>query len=330
MKAGSRQKAAGRLRGDTATRGAGVPRILSSCLSKPVSPCLRILCLLLLTAHCSLLTAHGQFSQTQGNSPLYSARPYQARAPSGLPKALNGVGIDQKLNEQLPLDLMFTDEKGERVKLGQYFGKKPVVLSLVYYQCPMLCNQVLNGMVSAFKVMAFKPGEEFEVVTISFDPRETATLAAAKKNTYVNYLPEAKRASAANGWHFLTADEASIKQITESIGFRYHFDEATNQFAHASGIYVSTPQGKLARYFYGIEYAPRDLRLGLIEAADNKIGTVADQLLLYCFHYDPATGTYAARRIMGAMRVGGVLTVLVIVGMLFALRRRGQGKAQEV
>jgi protein SCO1/2 len=276
--------------------------------------------ILLLTAFC--VPAFGQFSQTQGNSPLYSTRPYAARAPSGLPKALNGVGIDQKLNEQLPLDLVLTDENGKSVKLGDYFGKKPVVLSLVYYQCPMLCNQILNGMVTAFKVMAFKPGEEFEVVTVSFDPRETPALAAAKKNTYVNYLPEARRSGAAAGWHFLTGDEASIKRLTEAVGFRYHWDEATNQFAHASAIYLTTPEGKLARYFYGIEYAPRDLRLGLIEAADNKIGTPVDQLLLYCFHYDPATGKYGAR-VMNLMRVGGVATLLGVVVMLFALRRRG-------
>jgi protein SCO1/2 len=239
-----------------------------------------------------------------------------------LPKALKGVGIDQKLNEQLPLDLVFKNEKGENVKLGDYFGKKPVVLSLVYYQCPMLCNQVLNGMVTAFKVMAFKPGEEFEVVTVSFDPRETAALAAAKKDTYVNYLPEASRARAAEGWHFLTGDEESIRRITDAVGFRYHYDEPTNQFAHASAIYVTTPQGKLARYFYGIEYAPRDLRLGLIEAADNKIGSPDDQLLLYCFHYDPATGKSGAV-VMNMMRVGGIVTLVGLVGMLLVLRRRG-------
>jgi protein SCO1/2 len=274
---------------------------------------------LLLSAFC--LPATAQFSQTQGNSPFYSSRPYEARAPSGLPKALNGVGIDQKLNEQLPLDLVFRDESGASVKLGDYFGKKPVVLSLVYYQCPMLCNQVLNGMVTAFKVMNFKPGQEFEVVTVSFDPRETAALAAAKKNTYVNYLPEDRRSGAAGGWHFLTGDEASIKRLTEAVGFRYHWDEATNQFVHASAIYVTTPPGKLARYFYGIEYAPRDLRLGLIEAADNKIGSPVDQLLLYCYHYDPATGKYGAR-VMNIMRVGGVITVIAIFALLLTLRRR--------
>ncbi len=277
---------------------------------------------LLLTAHCSLLTVSAQFTQPQGNSPLYSSRPYERRAPNGLPKALNGVGIDQKLNEQLPLDLVFHDENGKDVKLGDYFGKKPVLLSLVYYQCPMLCNQVLNGMVTAFKVMAFKPGEEFEVVTVSFDPRETPELAAAKKKTYIDYLPEPKRSGAASGWHFLTGDEASIKRITDAVGFRYHFDEATNQFAHASGVFVTTPQGKLARYFYGIEYAPRDLRLGLIEAAENRIGSPVDQLLLYCFHYDPETGKYGAA-VMNLMRMGGVVTVLAIVGLLLVLRRRG-------
>jgi protein SCO1/2 len=258
----------------------------------------------------------------KADSPLYSSRPYEAQAPVGLPSALTGVGIDQKLNEQLPLDLVFRNENGEEVKLGSYFGKKPVVLSLVYYQCPMLCNQVLNGMVTAFKVMNFKAGDEFDVVTISFDPRETPALAAAKKKTYVDYLPEAKRGSAANGWHFLTGDEANIKRITDAVGFRYHWDKATEQFAHASGVFVATPQGRLSRYFYGIEYAPRDLRLGLIEAADNKIGSPVDQLLLYCFHYDPATGKYGAA-VMNLMRIAGAVTVIGIVGLLLALRRRG-------
>jgi protein SCO1/2 len=282
---------------------------------------------LLLTAFCLLPSAQAQFTQPQGNSPLYSSRPYEARAPSGLPKALNNVGIDQKLNDQLPLDLVFKNENGESVKLGDYFGKKPVVLSLVYYQCPMLCNQVLNGMVTAFKVMSFQPGQEFEVVTVSFDPRETTALAAAKKSTYVNYLPETKRSRVAAGWHFLTGDEANIKRLTDAVGFRYHYDEATNQFAHASAIFVTTPQGKLARYFYGIEYAPRDLRLGLIEAADNKIGSPVDQLLLYCFHYDPATGKYGAV-VMNMMRAGGVVTLIAMVGMFLLFRRRGQARSQ--
>ncbi len=274
---------------------------------------------LLLTAHCTLHTAQAQVPQ--GNSPLYSARPYEPRAPSGLPKALNNVGIDQKLNEQLPLDLEFKNEKGETVKLGDYFGKKPVMLSLVYYECPMLCNQVLNGMVTAFRVMSFTPGNEFDVVTISFDPRETPAVAAAKKKNYVEHLPKAKRAHADAGWHFLTADEESIRRITESVGFRYHWDDATNQFAHASAVYVATSQGKLARYFYGIEYAPRDLRLGLIEAADNRIGSPMDQLMLYCFHYDPATGKYGAV-VFRMMQIGGILTLVAMAGLFVAMRRR--------
>ena len=276
---------------------------------------LAVFCLLLLPP------APVQGQVPKGNSPLYSARPYEPRAPSGLPKALNGVGIDQKLNEQLPLDLELTNENGETVKLGDYFGKKPVMLSLVYYECPMLCNQVLNGMVTAFRLMSFTPGNEFEVVTVSFDPRETPALATAKKKNYVEHLPQAKRANAYAGWHFLTGNEDSIRKITDAIGFRYHWDEATSQFAHASGVYVATPQGKLARYFYGIEYAPRDLRLGLVEAADNRIGSPMDQLLLYCYHYDPKTGKYGAV-VMRIMQVGGVATLLAIAGMFVVMRRR--------
>jgi protein SCO1/2 len=283
--------------------------------------CLIILCLV---APGSLVA---QFGAPKGSSPLYNSRPYTPSAPTGLPKALDEVGIDQKLNEQLPLDLSFRNEKGETVKLGQYFGKKPVVMALVYYECPMLCNQMLNGMISAFRVMAFKPGEEFDVVTVSFDPRETPANAAAKKKTYIDYLPEAKRASAANGWHFLTGDAANIDAITKAIGFRYNFDEATNQFAHASAIYVATPHGRLARYFYGIEYAPRDLRLGLIEASENKIGSPMDQLMLYCYHYDPATGRYGAA-VINLIRAGGVVTLIAIAALLLTLRRRGSHQHQ--
>lgn len=271
---------------------------------------------------CALPTVLAQMGVPKGGSPLYNPRPYTPSVPTGLPRALDNIGIDQKLNEQLPLDLVFKNEQGADVKLRDYFGKKPVVLSLVYYECPMLCNQVLNGMISAFRVMAFKPGEEFDVVTVSFDSRETPAAAARKKKTYIDYLPQAKRAGAATGWHFLTGDEASIRALTEAIGFRYRFDSSTNQFAHASAIYVATPEGKLARYFYGIEYAPRDLRLGLIEASENKIGSPMDQLMLYCYHYDPATGTYGAA-VINLIRLGGVLTIIGIVALLLVLRRRG-------
>lgn len=289
---------------------------------QPAHWSLLLLILIFIISHFSSLTVSAQMGVPKGGSPLYNSRPYNPPAPSGLPKALNDVGIDQKLNEQLPLDLEFRNESGETVKLESYFGNKPVVLSLVFYECPMLCNQVLNGMVGAFRVMSFRPGKEFEVITVSFDSRETPTLAAAKKSTYVAYLPEEKRADAASGWHFLTGDETNIKRLINAIGFRYHFDEETNQFAHASAIYVATPQGKLARYFYGIEYAPRDLRLGMIEASENKIGSPVDQLLLYCYHYDPATGKYGAV-VMNMIRLGGVATVVAMLTLLLLLRRWG-------
>jgi len=289
------------------------PRRLVSFILR--SPFLPVAFGLLLTAYCSLPTAHAQVGGPGPSSPLYGARPETGKVSTGLPPALQKVGIDQKLNEHLPLDAVFKDENGNEVKLAQYFGKRPVVLSLVYYSCPMLCNQVLNGMVGTFKGLSFKPGEEFEVVTISFDSRETPALAAAKKKTYVAYFPEAKRATIESGWHFLTGDEANIRRVTEAVGFRYNFDVATNQFAHASGIMVLTPEGKLARYFYGIEYSPKDLRLGLVEASANKIGSPVDQLLLYCFHYDPATGKYGAV-VMNMVRLGGIVTVVGLVGLI--------------
>jgi protein SCO1 len=255
------------------------------------------------------------------SSPLYGARPESGSPSTGLPTALRDVRIEQKLDQQLPLDLIFRDEAGQQVKLGQYFGKKPVVLAFVYYDCPMLCTQVLNGMVTSFRVLPFQMGNEYEVVTVSFDPRETSALATAKKKIYVNYLPEKMRANASNGWHFLTGDEASIAQLTEAAGFHYRWDETTKQFAHASAIMLTTPQGKLSRYFYGIEYPARDLRLGLIESSANKIGSPVDQLLLYCYHYDPATGKYGAA-VMKVMRIAGVITMLGIVAMLLLLKAR--------
>jgi protein SCO1/2 len=284
---------------------------------------------MLLTCCCLLLFTSPAFAQMvpRQNSPLYGGRPENGPVASGLPKALQNVGIDQKLNEQLPLDLMLRDENGQSVTLGQYFGKRPVVLSLVYYNCPMLCTQVLNGMISSFKALSFLPGQDYEVVTVSFDSRETPALAAAKKTVYVNYLPEAKRAAAVNGWHFLTGDEAAIKRLTDAVGFRYQWDEATNQFAHASGIMVLTPEGRLAQYYYGIEYSAKDLRLGLVEASAHKIGTPVDQLLLYCYHYDPATGSYQAR-VLNLVRLAGVLTIIGIIVLILVLRRRGNQRVQ--
>lgn len=262
------------------------------------------------------------------SSPLYGARPANGNPSTGLPPALQDVRIDQKLDQQLPLDLVFRDENGQEVKLGQYFGHKPVVLAFVYYDCPMLCTQVLNGMVTSFRVLPFQMGKEFDVVTISFDPRETPELAQKKKKIYVDYLPEKMRAGATNGWHFLTGDQANIEKITDAAGFRYRWDEKTQQFAHASAVMVTTPHGKLSRYYYGIEYPARDLRLGLIESSANKIGSPVDQLLLYCYHYDPATGKYGAV-VMNIMRVAGVITLLGIAAMLLLLKARNTGGATQ-
>ena len=260
------------------------------------------------------------------SSPLYGARPETGSVSTGLPAPLRDVKLEQKLNQQLPLDLTFHDESGNEVKLGQFFGHKPVVLAFVYYDCPMLCTQVLNGMVTSFRVLPFEIGKEYDVVTISFDPRETPALAQKKKAIYVNFLPEKMRADATNGWHFLTGDEANVQKITEAAGFYYRYDEKTKQFAHASGIMLATSEGKLSRYYYGIEYPARDLRLGLIETSQNKIGSPVDQLLLYCYHYDPATGKYGAV-VMNIMRIAGVITMIGIAALLLLLKARNTNVA---
>jgi protein SCO1/2 len=254
------------------------------------------------------------------NSPLYGGAPESGNSSVGLPPVLKKVGIDQKLNQPVPLDAVFKDEQGRDVTLGQFFHGKPVVLSLVYYSCPMLCNQILNGMMGSFRQISFNAGDQFEVVTVSFDPKETPALAAQKKATYIKAY---NRPSGDAGWHFLTGDEANIKRLTEAVGFRYLWDEQTKQFAHASGIMIVTPEGKLARYFYGVEYPSRDLRLGLVEASENKIGTPVDTLMLYCYHYDPATGKYGAV-VMNIIRVAGVITLIVMAALFFVLRRIGR------
>jgi protein SCO1/2 len=238
---------------------------------------------------------------------------------TGLPPALLNVGIDQKLNASVPLDATFRDETGRTLRLGEYFqGRKPVILSLVFYECPMLCNQVLNGLTATMKVMPLKLGEDFDVLTVSFDPRETSELAARKKESYVQRL---QRPGTSAGWHFLTGDEANIKRLTEAVGFRYGYDARTNQFAHASGIMLLTPEGKVSHYFYGVEYGPKDVRLGLVEASAGRIGSPVDQLLLYCYHYDPATGKYAW--VINIYRWGGAITVAGMIALLLMLRRRG-------
>ena len=239
-------------------------------------------------------------------------------AASAKPGILGRIGIDQRLNHQVPLDIPFVDENGRDVRLGDYFGKRPVVLALVYYECPMLCTQVLNGLTSALSVMNFEPGREFDVVAVSFNPREGPGLASQKKK---NYIERYGRPQTAGGWHFLTGKEDAIKRLTEAVGFRYEFDEKIGQFAHGAGIEVLTPRGTIARYFYGIEFSARDLRLGVIEAADEKIGTPIDDFLLLCYHYDPATGKYGAA-VLRLVRIGAVATVLGFVTFLAISLRR--------
>jgi protein SCO1/2 len=250
----------------------------------------------------------------------------RAQSQAALPEAVRNVGIDQKLNEQLPLDIEFRDDNGQMVKLAEYFRSKPVILSLVYHECPMLCSEVLNGLLSSLRVLKFDVGREFDVLTVSFNPREDSALARSVKESY---LKRYKRPGAEAGWHFLIGDQASIDRLTKAVGFRYTYDSQKNQFAHASGIMVLTPQGRLSRYFYGIEFAPRDLRLGLVEASQNKIGSVADQVLLFCYHYDPVTGKYGFV-IMTAARILGVLFVIGL-GMFIAvmLHREGVQKDRE-
>jgi protein SCO1/2 len=249
--------------------------------------------------------------------------PGEIIAANQTPGSLQGIGIDQRLNESLPLSLPLRDEAGRAVTLGDYFGKRPVVFALVYYNCPMLCTQVLNGLLASLNVMSLEAGKDFDVVAVSFDPRDTPASASAKKEAY---LPRYKHPAADAGWHFLTGDAASIETLTKAAGFRYRFDEKLDQFAHASAIMVATPEGRLARYFYGIEYAPRDLRLGLVEASAGKIGTPVDQILLYCFHYDPASGKYGAV-VMNIVRLAGLLTVgaIALTAVLLS-RRRGRLK----
>ena len=233
------------------------------------------------------------------------------------PELLKQVGIDQKLNQTIPLNLTFRDENGQTVQLAQFFGHKPVILTLVYYNCPMLCTQVLNGVESGLKELQTDIGKQFEVVTVSIDPTESHVLAKVKQEMYVGMYG---RPDAAQGWHFLTGDEPQIKQLADAVGFRYAYDPDTKQFAHASAIMLLTPEGKISRYFYGIQYPSRDLRLGLVEASEGKIGTPVDQVLLFCYHYDPATGKYGLL-ISRVIQAGGALTVLILgIAMLILFR----------
>jgi protein SCO1/2 len=239
-------------------------------------------------------------------------------AASAKPGILSKIGIDQRLNAQAPLDLTFVEESGREVRLGEYFGKRPVILALVYYECPMLCTQILNGLVSALGTLKFDVGREFDVVAVSINPREGPGLASQKKAAY---LERYGRPQTAAGWHFLTGREENIRRLAEAVGFRYEYDAEIGQYAHGAGVEVLTPRGVVSRYFYGIEYSPRDLRLGLIEASEERIGTPVDDVLLLCFHYDPATGKYGATA-LGLVRIGAVLTLVAFLTFLVVSLRR--------
>jgi protein SCO1/2 len=252
-----------------------------------------------------------------------AAPPGAGTAPAGdasaaRPGLLSKIGIDQRLNQQVPLDTTFFDETGREVRLGDYFGQRPVILAMVYYECPMLCTQVLNGVTSALGVINFDAGKEFDVVAISINPRETPALAAQKKQVYVERY---KRPHTEQGWHFLTGKEENIKKVADAVGFRYAYDEKIQQYAHGAGIEVLTPKGVISKYFYGIEFSARDLRFGLIEAHDGHIGTPIDDFLLFCYHYDPATGKYGPAA-MGAVRIGGIATLVGLFSFLFVSLRR--------
>lgn len=265
------------------------------------------------------------------NSPLYSPKTYdpsQTGTSNGLPPTLQKVGIEQHLNEQIPLDAVFKDENGKEVKLGEYFGKdRPVILALVYYECPMLCNEVLNGLTGTLKSLSMSAGKDFDVIAISFDARENDKPELAK-NKKESYLKRYGREGSENGWHFLTGTQSEIDKVTQAVGFNYRWDEESNQFAHVGGIMITTPAGKLSRYLYGIDYAPKDVKFAVMESAENKIGNPAEQLLLYCYHYDPATGKYGLS-ILKVMRLGGIITLIGLGAMIFVFWRRGSAKKVE-
>ena len=262
----------------------------------------RILVLVVLAA-----TAFGQAMSKGIISPPANVRP----------PYLENVGIEQHLDAQVPPDLTFVDDTGRAVKLGDYFGTKPLILNLVYYNCTMLCGEALAGLTGAMKPMKFNVGKEFDVITVSFNPQETPALAAEKKQ---DYLKRYGRAGAASGWHFLTGPAESINALTKAVGFQYQYDPKSKQYAHATAIMILTPQGHISRYFYGVEFPPKDLRMGLVEASENKIGNAVDQILLYCYHYNPATGKYGAV-VTNMLRLGGGVTIVLLGGLILLLVR---------
>jgi protein SCO1 len=268
-------------------------------------------------AFVSFVVPHEAFTQMTG-APAAGYRRDPGIAASVVPQAIREVGFDQRLDERVPLDVEFRDDQGQIVRLGDYFGRKPVVLAFVYYDCPMLCTMILSSITGTLGVLSLDVGTDFELVMVSFDPREKPDLAARKK---AEYLRRYDRPAAAGGWHFLTGDPPSIERLTRAAGFRYTWDDETQQFAHPAGIVVLTPDGRLARYLFGLAYGPRDLRLALVEASAGRIGTAVDAALLYCYHYDPMTGRYGLV-VMRVLRIAGAATVLALGAFIFVMVRR--------
>ncbi|HEV3218022.1 MAG TPA: SCO family protein [Vicinamibacterales bacterium] len=251
-------------------------------------------------------------------APAAGYRPEAGVPSSTVPPALREIGFDQNLDGQMPLNTPFKDEAGRTVKLGDYFGTRPVVMVFAYYDCPMLCTVVINGLASALNVLSLQPGSDFEIVTVSFNPRDTPATASAKK---ASYIARYKQPGGAGAWHFLTGDQRSIDRVTKAAGFRYVWDQDTQQFAHPTGVMVLTPDGRLARYLFGIEYGPRDLRYAIVDASKGKVGSAVDSLALYCYHYDPAAGKYTVA-IMRLVRAGGAATVLALGAFIFIMTRK--------
>ena len=289
-----------------------------------------VLKLTLLVSFCLAALVSAGFGQKTEhyNSPLYSPKTYDptdSGTSNGIPEKLKTVGIEQKLDSQIPLDTEFKDENGNIIKLGSLFNNnKPVILALVYFECPMLCNEVLNGLTGSLKGISFDAGKDFDVIALSFDARENDKQDLGK-NKKASYLTRYGREGSENGWHFLTGTQENIDKVTNAVGFNYTFDEKTNQFAHAGGIMIITPDGRISRYFYGIDYSPKDLKFGLMDSAQGKIGNPVEQLYLYCYHYDPATGRYGLT-ILNVLRLAGIATMLGIAGMLFGFWRYNKKK----
>jgi protein SCO1/2 len=264
----------------------------------------------------SVLTAASASAQMTGSQSGYKTE--RGMVSSALPTPLREIGFDQNIGQQLPLDTEVIDENGQVVRIGSFFGTRPVILVFAYYTCPMLCTQVINGLASSVGVLSLKPGRDFDVVVVSFDPRDRPADARAKKARFLDRYTEPAAGAAS---HFVTAPQANIASLTRAAGFRYAWDRQTQQFAHPTGVIVLTPDGRMARYLFGIEYGPRDLQLALVEASGGKVGTAVDTLLLYCYHYDPMTGRYGVA-VLRALRIAGGSTVVLIGAFLVVMFRR--------